>query len=207
MAEEIDLTRTRELLSEIEKSIQDGKLYPPSLAQGLAAEIAIAEAENADAEPGGTLNDDPLFRLKPAGWAVAELDFEMLVPIVFQCFRVLHFPYDLSGLRGARTIAELPETAAPRRSHIIVFNRKLRRDPLIVDDTTARFLEEIDGRKTVADILNTIDPVTGSLTISVLGSRTYCSWGSSALWKKEARSVFDRRSSERMMQDTPSAPL
>ena len=158
LAEEIDLTRTRELLSEIEKSIQDGKLYPPSLAQGLAAEIAIAEAENGDAEPGGTLNDDPLFRLKPAGWAVAELDFEMLVPIVFQCFRVLHFPYDLSGLRGARTVAELPETAAPRQSHIIVFNRKLQRDPLIVDDTTARFLEEIDGGKTVADILNTIDP-------------------------------------------------
>ena len=58
---------------------------------------------------------------------------------------------------GVQTVAELPETAAPRRSHIIVFNRKLRRDPLIVDDMTARFLEEIDGRKTVADILNTID--------------------------------------------------
>ncbi len=82
----------------------------------------------------------------------------MLVPIVFQSFRVLHFPYDLSDLRGARTVAELPKAAAPRRSHIIVFNRKLRRDPLIVDDMTARFLEEIDGRKTVADILNAFDP-------------------------------------------------
>ncbi len=157
LAGEIDLTRTRELLSEIDKSIQNGKLYPPSLAQGLAAELAIAEAEYADAEPSGALGDDPLFRLKPAGWAVAELDFEVLVPIVFQSFRVLHFPYDLFDLRGARTVAELPETAAPRRSQIIVFNRKLRRDPLIVDDMTARFLEEIDGRKTVADILNTID--------------------------------------------------
>ena len=75
LTDEIDLTRTRELLSEIEKSIQDGKLYPPSLAQGLAAEIAIAEAENVDAEPSGTLNDDPLFRLKPAGWAVARARF------------------------------------------------------------------------------------------------------------------------------------
>jgi hypothetical protein len=70
---------------------------------------------------------------------------------------MLRFDYDVSKFRGANTIADLPPAAASHPSYVVVFRKKANRNPLIVDAMTARFLELVDGRKTVAEILRQLD--------------------------------------------------
>jgi glycosyltransferase involved in cell wall biosynthesis len=152
---DIDLESAKNLLIEIKRAARDGSIGPPSLAQAVEAEIAIACAE--DEEPlHQAAACDPLFRLHFSRWAIGDLDPTTLVPIRGCQFRLLQFQYDVSAFRGASAIADLPAKTDPHPSYMLAFPGKADRDPLIVDAMTARFLELADGRKTVAEILGQI---------------------------------------------------
>src|SRR5262249_19576716 len=124
-----------------------------SLAQAVAAEIAIAAAEKDQLRTQDGAACDPLFRLHSRRWAVGEFDFAALVPVCDSRFRVLRFDYDVSKLAGAATIEDLPPAAPSHPSYVVVFRKQANRNPLIVDAMTARFLELADGGKTVGEIL------------------------------------------------------
>jgi hypothetical protein len=154
---EIGLAGARDLLGEINRAVDDGRISRRSLAQAVAAEIAIAAAEEDQfGEQDGTAGD-PLFRLHSRRWAVDEFDFATLVPVCHSQLRVLRFDYDVSKLAVAATIADLPPVAASHPSDVVVFQKDANRNPLIVDAMTARFVELIDGCKTVDEILRQLD--------------------------------------------------
>jgi glycosyltransferase involved in cell wall biosynthesis len=155
--DEIDLEGAQNLLVEIKRAVSDGKITQPSLAQAVAAEIAIATAEKDHCGARDGAGCDPLFRLHSRRWAVDELDFGTLVPVRHPQLRVLHFDYDVSKFRRATTIADLPLADSSPPSYVVVFQRGANRPPLIVDAMTARFLELADRRKTVAEILRQLD--------------------------------------------------
>jgi hypothetical protein len=152
--DEIGLADAHNLLGEINRAIDDGKISQRSLVQAVAAEIAIAAAEK---DQFGELDDagrDPLFRLHSRRWALGEFDFGTLIPVDHSELRVLCFDYDVSELVGAAAIADLPSAAAWHPSYVVVFPKDANRNPLVVDAMTARFLELIDGCKTVDEILH-----------------------------------------------------
>jgi glycosyltransferase involved in cell wall biosynthesis len=154
--DEIGLADAHSLLGDIHRAIDDGKISQRSLAQAVAVEIAIAAAEDQFGEQDNA-GRDPLFRLHSRRWAVGEFDFGTLVPVSHSGLRVLCFDYDVSKLGGAATIADLPPAAARHPSYVVVFPKDANRNPLIVDAMTARFVELIDGCKTVDEILQQLD--------------------------------------------------
>jgi len=139
------------------KSIEPSAADQLSLAQAVEAEIAIAAAEKDDLGARDGAGCDPLFRLHSRRWAVGELDFGTLAPVRDPRLRILRFNYDVSKFHGATTIADLPPAAASHPSYVVVFGKEANRNPLIVDAMTARFLELVDGRKTVDEILRQLD--------------------------------------------------
>jgi len=157
LLEAIDLDRAQNVLVDINRAIGDGQISQAALAQAVAAEIAIAAAESCDSRSCDGARSDPLFRLNTRRWAIGELDFGTLVPISDGQLRILRFEYDVSEFRGTTTIADLPPTAALRSSYVVVFPQEANRNPLVVDAMTARFLELVDRRKTVAEILGQLD--------------------------------------------------
>jgi glycosyltransferase involved in cell wall biosynthesis len=154
---EIGLADAHNLLREINRAIDDEKISQRSVAQAVAAEIAIATAEEGQFSEQDDAGADPLFRVAPRRWAVGELDFGMLAPVRRPELRVLCFDYDVSELGGAATIADLPPAAAPLPSYVVVFRKDANRSPLIVDAMTARFVELADGCKTVDEIIRQLD--------------------------------------------------
>jgi hypothetical protein len=152
--ETIDLAAAQRLLAAIERAIADGKTSLRSLAQAVRLEVAIAVAERACDQSMNAAGGDPLFRLRLRRWAMAEGDLAALVPIREPHLCVLELDYDVSEYRSARTAADFPRTASPRASAIVVFGRSgdERRDPLLVDTSTARILKLCDGTRTVAQI-------------------------------------------------------
>jgi glycosyltransferase involved in cell wall biosynthesis len=163
-SDEIGLAGAHDLLHEINRSIDDGSISQRSLAQAVATEIAIAAAEEDEPPEQGDAAGDPLFRLHSRLWAIGEFDFRTLVPVCHSQFQIVYFDYDVSTLGGAATIEELPRAAAPRPSCVVVFHKGANRNPLIVDIMTARFLEVIDGCKTVDEILQHLDQEHSSST-------------------------------------------
>jgi len=155
--DEIDLEGAQNLLAEINRAVGGGKIAQLSLAQAVEAEIAIAAAEKDDLGARDGAGCDPLFRLHSRRWAVGELDFGTLAPVRDPRLRILRFNYDVSKFHGATTIADLPPAAASHPSYVVVFGKEANRNPLIVDAMTARFLELVDGRKTVDEILRQLD--------------------------------------------------
>jgi glycosyltransferase involved in cell wall biosynthesis len=157
--ETIDLAKAQRLLAAIQRAIADGKMGLRSLAQAVQVEIAIAVAERECDESMDTAGADPLFRLSLRGWAMAESDLGGLVPIREPHLRVLQFDYDVSEFRHAKSVADFPRTASPRASAIVVFGRSgdARRDPLLIDGSTAGILELSDGTRTVAEIASQFD--------------------------------------------------
>jgi hypothetical protein len=148
----------------------------------VATEIAIeaAEKDHFGARDGTVC--DPLFRLHSRRWAVDDLDFGTLVPVRDPRLRLLRFDYDVSKFRGATTIADLPRAASSHPSYVVVFQREANRSPLIVDAMTAGFLELVDRRKTVAEILWQLDrdvSTSGNWTQWV--ENLFC-WGLIGLW-------------------------
>jgi glycosyltransferase involved in cell wall biosynthesis len=160
----IDLESAQDLLVEINRAVGDGKIIPLSLAQAVAAEIAIATAAKDQFGTHDSEAYDPLFRLHSRRWSVGELDFLEVVPVNDVQLRVLRFDYDVSEFRGVTTIADLPPAAAPDPSYVVVFQQEANRDPLIVDTMTGRFLALVDGRKTVSEILRQLDQGGSILT-------------------------------------------
>jgi glycosyltransferase involved in cell wall biosynthesis len=169
--DEIDLEGARNLLVEINRAVDDGKISQPSLAQAIATEIAIAAAEKDQFRVEDGAACDPLFRLRSRRWAVGEFDFGPLVPVCVSQLRVLRFDYDVSTLVGAAKIADLPPAAASHPSHVVVFPKEANRNPLIVDAMTAWFLELIDGRKTIDEILRQLDRKD-----SISASKSWAQW-------------------------------
>jgi glycosyltransferase involved in cell wall biosynthesis len=148
----IDLDAAKSLLVEIKRTAESGRIRRPSLVQAVEAEVAIASAENDDRLCHNAAYN-PLFRLNCSRWAIGDLDPAAFVPVRDHQFRLLRFEYDVSEFRGATAIADLPMEAGSHPSHVVVFHREAGRDPLIVDGMTSQFLELVDGRKTVAEIL------------------------------------------------------
>jgi glycosyltransferase involved in cell wall biosynthesis len=155
--DEIDIEAARRLLDEINRAIDSGSLSQRSLAQAIAAEIAVAAAEEDLAAGPDDAAGDPLFRLHAGRWAVGELDFETLIPVCCPGLQAVCFDYDVSTLGRAATVEDLPLAAASHPSCIIVFHKDANRAPLIIDVMTARFLALIDDRTTVAGILAQLD--------------------------------------------------
>jgi hypothetical protein len=176
--DEISLADAHNILAEINRAIDDGRISQRSLAQAVAAEIAIAAAGEDQFGEQGDAGRDPLFRLHSRRWAVGELDFRTLVPVSHSGHRVLCFDYDVSKLGGAATIADLPPATAPDPSYVVVFRKDANRNPLIVDAMTARFLELIDGCKTVDEILRQLN--------------RECSISTSANWTQWIENLFRR---------------
>jgi glycosyltransferase involved in cell wall biosynthesis len=155
-SDEIDVAGAQSLLVEINRAVSDGKITRPSLAQAVAAEIAIAAAETGDFGAHDGMARDPIFRLLSRRWAVGRLDLDTLAPVRDPALRVLRFDYDVSAFLGATTIADL-SPAPSHPSYVVVFDRAANRNPLIVDAMTAQFLELADGCKTVDEILRQLD--------------------------------------------------
>src|SRR5215471_15129376 len=155
--DQIDLEGAQNLLAEINRAIDDGKITQLSLAQAAEAEIAIAAAERDDSGSRNGVVFDPLFRVDSRRWGVSNLDFGTLAPVRDPRLRILRFDYDVSKFRGATTVSDLPPAVASYPSYVIVFRSEANRNPLIVDAMTARLLELVDGRKTVGEILRQLD--------------------------------------------------
>jgi glycosyltransferase involved in cell wall biosynthesis len=132
-------------------------------ASAAAIKVVIAAAEKEADKSGSSKDCDPLFRLRMGRWAMGRDDLAGLVPLRDQRIRVIELDHDLSAFVGARTVAELPPSPPPGRSHVVVFGRSGggRRSPLIVDAVTARLLDLSDGTRTVSDILRALDRKPG----------------------------------------------
>jgi hypothetical protein len=152
--QERGLAWAHEVLVMLERraSYGEAKWHGPIAA--IQAEIAVVTAEteaveSSEAEPG-----DPLFRLRIDRWAMAQDDLTRLVCARDPALRVLSFDFDVVELITVRTIEDLARLPTQRQSHIVAFGRSgsRRRDPLVVDQRTARILTLSDGTQFAAEI-------------------------------------------------------
>jgi glycosyltransferase involved in cell wall biosynthesis len=153
LPKDINLATAQSLLVKIKRAAIEAKENLQSLAQAVEIEIAIAVAETECFQPRQAPGSDPLFRLNMRQWALGPNDLPDLIPWKDPRLRLLHFNYDVSEFRGAKTVADFPLVASPRPSHMIVFCGNAHREPLLVDTSTARFLELSNGKRTVREIL------------------------------------------------------
>jgi YD repeat-containing protein len=160
----MNMAQAREVLTAIERTVGSGHEDLEPLAAGVRVEVAIAEAEQAPAATGPEVHFDPLFRVRIRRWAIDETDLAQLVPVRDPRMRVIEFEYDVSDFRQAQTLADLPATITPRRSHIIAFGfcNGEERSPLVVDDTTAKILGLSDGTRTAGQIIREAYPEVGT---------------------------------------------
>jgi glycosyltransferase involved in cell wall biosynthesis len=163
----IDLARAREVLAAARRRVADGEAKLAPFVPAVEIEIAIAAVEN-DTEQAPAEASDPLFRLHLRRWAMAEGDLAALVPQRDPRLRVIEFDYDVADFMGARTIADLPTSPAPRRSYIVAFSSAdgEGRNPLMVDRTTAQILMLSDGTRTASEIARELDRQAGGATDS-----------------------------------------
>ena len=157
----IELSIARKLLRETELAIANGKTNLRSLARAIEVEIAIACAEDEGGKIAGVAGPDPLFRLNTQRWALRDADLVSMKPRADPHLRVLHFDYDVSAFRTAQNATDFPSAGNSQPSHMVVFGRSTRQDPLLVDGLTARFLELSDGRRTVGDIIEKLHQELG----------------------------------------------
>jgi hypothetical protein len=149
----INVATAQNVLADIKRRIAEGKTSLQSLAQAVEIETAIAVAETGELQPRHSPGFDPLFRLDMGRWALGQHDLPDLIPLKETRLRLLHFDYDVSRFRGAKTVADFPLAANVGPSHVVAFRRSVGRDPLLVDTLTALFLELCDGNRTVREIL------------------------------------------------------
>jgi hypothetical protein len=153
-----DLSHAREVLGVVEQRIGQGEQRLKPLVPAIEIEIAIAAAEQEEAPSTHAAGGDLLFRLHMARWAMAADDLGELVPLRDPRLRVLEFDYDVSEFMQARTVADLPTSPTARRSYIVAFACPdgERRNPLVVDGTTARILMLSDGTRTVSEVVGAL---------------------------------------------------
>jgi glycosyltransferase involved in cell wall biosynthesis len=155
-AEVRDLASARALLADIERRIADGNRSLGALIPAVQAEIAIAAAECDADETGAAEQRDPLFRLGVTRWAMTRDELAGRVCVRDPRLRQLAFDFDVAALMTVRTAEDIATAPAVRRSHMLAFGRSDagRRDPLVVDRTTARILELSDGTRTALEIVD-----------------------------------------------------
>jgi glycosyltransferase involved in cell wall biosynthesis len=147
----------RHVLATLERAVADGRADLRGLVPAVAAEIAIAAAED-EIDASAAAQADPLFRLDSGQWGLGDDDLENLVPVLAPALRVLVFAHDVAQFTGIADIADLPPEPVRRQSHVVVFGRRDgQRDPAIVDRLTAQILELADGTRTVARIVRALE--------------------------------------------------
>jgi hypothetical protein len=147
-----ELAHCQKVLVELEEVITAGQSTLRSLAWALEVEASIAFAENQCAPP-SDVDFDPLFRLRLDSGSIEMCKLAGLVAVRERHLRILRFDHDISQYRGIRSTADLPDSPTPGASHVVVFHKEARRDPLLVDRFTARILELSDGTRTNAEIV------------------------------------------------------
>jgi hypothetical protein len=161
--ESIDLTRAGEVLATIEQGMREGRHGLKSLAAAVHVEIAIAAAESEAVDADCAACSDPLFSLRMRRWGLGEREFAALLPVRDPRLRILKFNHDISEFRSARTAAELPAKPKPGPSFVVAFaGDGGARDPLLVDQATARILELSDGKLTAGEICERLKRERGS---------------------------------------------
>jgi hypothetical protein len=161
--EPIDLTRAGEVLATIEQGMREGRHGLKSLAAAVHVEIAIAAAESEVVDADCTACSDPLFSLRMRRWGLGEGELSALLPVRDPRLRILKFNDNISEFRGARTAAELPAEPKPGPSFVVAFaGEDGARDPLLVDQATARILELSDGKLTAGEICERLKRERGS---------------------------------------------
>jgi glycosyltransferase involved in cell wall biosynthesis len=152
----IDLLQARNVLAAAERGIEDGESSLRPVASAIRLEIAIAEAESAASAGSPTDGLDPLFRLRTRRWAMADGDLARLVPIRDPQLRMMTF--DISALVDGQAEPECRTAPAPRPRHVVAFAQLNgeRREPLFINDETARILELSDGTRTALEIATEI---------------------------------------------------
>ena len=102
---------------------------------------------------------DPLFRLNARRWALGEGDLEGLVCVREPNLRLLRLDYDVAAFRIAKAVADFPSALKLRPSAIVIFGRSnvARREPLFIDESTARILDLSDGTRTAAEIITQLE--------------------------------------------------
>jgi glycosyltransferase involved in cell wall biosynthesis len=164
--EPIDLTRASEVLAAIERGVREGRHDLKSLASAVHVEIAIAAAESEVVEADRAAGCDPLFSLRMRRWGLGDGEFAALLPVRDPRLRILKFNDDISEFRGARTAAELSAKPKSGPSFVVAFaGEGDARDPLLVDQATARILELSDGKLTAGEICQRLERERGSSAV------------------------------------------
>jgi glycosyltransferase involved in cell wall biosynthesis len=151
--EQIDLPGARKILAAIERAIARGEERARPLSAPVAAEIAIAMAED-DNRASPAPEFDPLFRLHTKRWAADDDDLLALFPVRDPQARLIAFDVDVSIYLRMPAAAALSKMPVPGRSFLVAFAQSggARREPLLVDETTAEILEICDGTRTVSGL-------------------------------------------------------
>jgi len=164
--ESIDLGRAREVLATIERGMREGRHGLKSLASAVHVEIAIATAESEVVDADRAAGSDRLFSLRMRRWGLGEGELAALLPVRDPRLRILKFNDNVSEFRGVRTAAELPAEPKSGPSFVVAFaGEGDARDPLLIDQATARILELSDGELTAGQICELLKRERGSLEI------------------------------------------
>ena len=153
-----DLAHAQQVRAGLQEAIANGNTKLRSLAHAVEVEIAIAKAEmDLDAEPADQTAADPLFRISISEWALEDSALGRLMPVRIAQSRILRFEYDISGFLRVQSVADFPESVGPGPGHILVFSKSTSREPLLIDQLTARILELSDGTRTGDQIVDQLN--------------------------------------------------
>jgi len=160
-----DLAWARRVLESVERSLAAGNTACQVLALAIRTEIAVAVAEEETDKAPSTESIDPLFRLQLKKGALKSGDLASLIPVTNAELRIVEFDYDVSEFLGIQSALDFPTTVTSRNSYIVVFGRSpnARREPLLIDELTAKMLRLCDGTRAVSDICNAMRPKAGAL--------------------------------------------
>jgi glycosyltransferase involved in cell wall biosynthesis len=150
----VDVATARGLLAAVETAAARGGGRMKSMISAIEIEIAIAEAEEAPGSTTPTRDFIPVAGLQNGRWAMDEQDLAAAIPRRDPQLCVLTFDYDVSPFMVAQNINDFPIRLEQTPSHLIAFRCRggARREPLLVDATTARILQLSDGTRTVAQV-------------------------------------------------------
>ncbi len=150
----IDLAQARVVLAAIKKAVAKGLPHLKPLTPAIEIEIAVAEAESALGTAHDDCADKTFARLNIRRWAIGRDDLAQLLPVRHPGLRIVEFGFDAAQYLSARKVTDFPPVARPPASYIVVFrpSEGRRREPLLVDGTTARILQLSDGTLTSLEI-------------------------------------------------------
>jgi glycosyltransferase involved in cell wall biosynthesis len=152
------LPYARKIRSKLKDAIAKGHAKLRPFAQAVEVEIAIAEAEiDLDRQVAKQAINDPLFRISIGEWALDKSTLGKLMPIRQPRLHILRFEYDISAFLRVQSVADFPASVEPDPSHLVVFSNGASREPVYVDQFTARILELSDGTRSGNEIVSELD--------------------------------------------------